>query len=478
MDMFDTITLDDSSMIRRTSDGYLVAAPRVARTGVQIYRGSEVGKPTMDTVRVFRPESAVFASDAMASLAYKPITDDHPPVQVTDKNWKKYAVGSAGGEIAKDGQFIRVPMMLMDGAAIKKVEAGKAELSVGYSCEIHWTPGEFNGEKYDAVQADIKANHIAVVDAARGGEKLRIGDAETTNSVGVSFDAYNSAVDWIAKGGINMTDALADGLPLAEVKDGSKGYPFGKQGTVYVSALRHNKADAAIAGDTDMVRACDALLKLVDTHGAKPPIERKTTMTDKTIMVDGISVITNDVGSQVIEKHIKQLGDSVSSLNKQMTDAAAKHTAELATRDTQIATLTTDGATKDAKIATLETQLKDGAMTPAKLDALVLERKGVADKAIAILGDKASVAGKTNTEIMKQVVDAKLGDKAKDWNEVQIAASFEALTADVKTTGVTDTARAFSTPPVQQVQDSAARYDARDKRLSDAWKGEAPAAKQ
>jgi hypothetical protein len=40
---------------RRRDDGYLVADARIARTGVQLYAGHEVGKPDMASVRVYRP---------------------------------------------------------------------------------------------------------------------------------------------------------------------------------------------------------------------------------------------------------------------------------------------------------------------------------------------------------------------------------------------------------------------------------------
>lgn len=43
------------SGVRRTTDGYLVAVAKVARIGVQDYLGSEVGKPEMPLVRVYRP---------------------------------------------------------------------------------------------------------------------------------------------------------------------------------------------------------------------------------------------------------------------------------------------------------------------------------------------------------------------------------------------------------------------------------------
>lgn len=174
----DTLVFDAKDM-RTTNDGYLTATPRVARTGIQIYLGSELGKTDMDTVRVYRPEAEVMHKDAMSSLAYKPITNDHPSERVTADNWKKYAVGQVGGDIARDGEFIRVPMSLMDKKTIDDVRSGKRELSLGYSSRLDWTPGKTpDGQDYDAMQTQIRINHLAVVDAARGGPKLAIGDKE------------------------------------------------------------------------------------------------------------------------------------------------------------------------------------------------------------------------------------------------------------------------------------------------------------
>lgn len=163
---------------RTTQDGYLVAAARIARTGVQTYRGAEMGRTDLAAVRVWRPEEEVFAADALASMAHRPVTLDHPAEPVTSANWKAHSVGQVGGEVARDGDYIRVPLVLMDHAAIDAVIAGKRQLSVGYVAEIDWTPGTTPaGEPYDAVQRRIRANHLAVVDAARAGPACRIGDA-------------------------------------------------------------------------------------------------------------------------------------------------------------------------------------------------------------------------------------------------------------------------------------------------------------
>lgn len=197
----------------------------------------------------------------------------------------------------------------------------------------------------------------------------------------------------------------------------------------------------------------------------------------KTRVIDGISVEMTDVAAQVVDRHIATLTAAVTDTQKRLDDATSAHATVLADKDKQIATLTTEAATKDAKIATLETQAKDSAMTPEKLDALVKDRAVIAGKAKAVLSSVVT-DGKTDGEIMRQVVDAKLGDKAKGWDDTMVKASFDTLTAAVKpadsATNMAAQQQAFSSAPAftDASTESEQRYAARDKKLQDAWKGD------
>ncbi|MCF3934338.1 DUF2213 domain-containing protein [Acuticoccus sp. M5D2P5] len=177
MQFTDAVTVSGA---RRRDDGYLVVDARVARTGIQTYAGLEVDKPDVPLVRVYRPEDEVFSREAMASFAHRPITNDHPAEPVSANNWKALAKGYSADEIARDGMFLRVPLMVADAATIAEIESGKRELSAGYTAVLDWMSGTTpDGEVYDAVQRRIRANHIAVVHQARGGAELRIGDADS-----------------------------------------------------------------------------------------------------------------------------------------------------------------------------------------------------------------------------------------------------------------------------------------------------------
>jgi len=474
----DRFAIDDGAKVRYTEDGYMTAAPRVARTGIQLYRGKEVGKPELDIVRIYRSADEVFNADSLHSFGHRPVTDDHPPVNVTAENWKDYAKGQLGGEVARDGQFIRVPMCMMDAATIGKFKGGKVELSVGYTCDIDWTAGEFEGQSYDGFQKDIRANHVALVKAARGGKDLRVGDG---TGVAPTQSAFIDGLRAIIKGDVDKSESLA-GVNGYLADASKKQYPFMLSGKVHLMSLRACKADAIAKGDGDILAAVDSMLSLIDdTTAVEDGNKERETMT-KMITVDGVSVeVMNDQAAQIIQKALTSATDAFNFEKKKKEEAEEEVKKKKDALDAAIASHATVITTKDAEIATLKTQVADNVMTPAKLDGLVKDRAVTAGKARALLGDKLMVDGKTDHEIRKQVVDLKLGEQAKAWSEDQVKISFDTLTADVKAidgtvSGVMDTARAFSAPAGTVQMQNDALYTKRDKALQEAWKGPAASA--
>lgn len=210
MHLQDKLTIDTK---RRTHDGYLTVNARVAKAdNVQTYLGSEVGRPELATVRVFRPAAEVFSADTMQSFAHRPVTLGHPSSGVSSKNWKDVAKGWSDGEVARDGDFIRVSMLLADATTIEAVESGTRELSMGYDCSLDWVSGVSpSGEAYDAIQRGIRSNHIACVQQARGGPELRIGDSANRKEQHMMTDAEQRAMRDSVKG---MPIELAAALPI------------------------------------------------------------------------------------------------------------------------------------------------------------------------------------------------------------------------------------------------------------------------
>ncbi|MDX0937415.1 DUF2213 domain-containing protein [Sinorhizobium medicae] len=204
---------------RRTADGYLVADVRTARTGIQLYAGHELGKPEMQVVKVYRPEDQVFGKASLGSYAHKPVTNDHPDEAVTADNWKALSVGQIGDEVARDGEFVRIPLIVMDGGTISEIEGGKRELSAGYTCDLAWEPGTTPaGEKYDAIQKDIRINHVAIVQRGRAGSEARIGDG--AGKWGVSPVNTQIADERIPK--MDLRKILVDGLTVETTDQGAQ----------------------------------------------------------------------------------------------------------------------------------------------------------------------------------------------------------------------------------------------------------------
>ena len=244
--------------VRRTEDGYLVAEARVARTGIQDYLGTEIdpdnehGLRDKPIVRVYRPESAVFHADAMQSYAYRPMTNGHPGGDgVNSKNWKDVAIGQTGGEVVRDGQFVKVPLVLMDAKAIDDYEAGKRELSMGYGAEVVFQDGvSLDGEQYDCFLGPMKMNHLSLEHRARGGEQLRIGDNKPKPP----------------KGGHDMADSLrkllVDGISIDVTEQGAQA----------IEKLNTKLADAATANKT-LADAHATAIALKDSELAKKDAE-------------------------------------------------------------------------------------------------------------------------------------------------------------------------------------------------------------
>jgi len=388
-------TLDASTTARICADGSLVAEVRGARTGIQLYSKSDTGAPADfagDSVRVYRPAEEVFSRDSLASFAAAPVTINHPSEMVDASNWKRHGVGEINGDIARDGEFVRVPLIVRDAAAVEKVRTTHKQLSMGYTCTLDWTPGTTpSGEAYDAVQREIRINHIAAVPAARGGPELKISDERTP--LHLLTDGIGDAKAWLKKA-IALHKKHMDGTAPTTG-------PAGEKSQMLMMEQMEN-ALAALDGESPASR-----MKM-DFNPKEPPMKIK--------IGDAEVDATNGEAVRI----------AVDGLNTKLADAQTRATKA----ETDLAAATTAVAAKDAEIVTLNQKLADSEITPAKLRD--------AAKAYANVCGKAKAVGVTFAEdadsdtIMKAVVDAKMGDAAKGWSADQIAASFAVLTKDAK----------------------------------------------
>lgn len=152
----------------KTPQGFLRVDAYLTRTGIFEYR------TPAGTRRELRRDADVFASRSLESFSLAPVTDDHPPEMLSPENAREYQRGQLGESVRRDGEFVRAPMLIVDASLIAKMEAGKLEVSCGYTCDLDETPGTFNGQRYDAVQTNIRGNHVAVVERGRAGSACSV----------------------------------------------------------------------------------------------------------------------------------------------------------------------------------------------------------------------------------------------------------------------------------------------------------------
>lgn len=170
---FDNTALTLGQNVKETKQGFLVIPAFTARTGIQRYRMADGSM-----LNEHRPDDEVFSEASMDSLRTAPVTNSHPSEMVNPKNAKELIVGHTDGAIEKvtgaEESYLKTNLVITHAEAIDAIRAGKAELSNGYHVDLDFTPGEYNGQRYDAIQRNIINNHIAIVWKGRAGAKVSL----------------------------------------------------------------------------------------------------------------------------------------------------------------------------------------------------------------------------------------------------------------------------------------------------------------
>lgn len=153
----------------RTDEGYIRADAVVTRTGVFLYRNADGS-----VRRELRHPDQVFEKASLDSMKLIPITNGHPGRLVNAESAKELGIGQTGENITIDGKYVMIPLAITAADGVEDVDAGKKELSLGYTVDLVKEDGIYNGERYDYRQTNIRYNHLAIVERARAGAEARI----------------------------------------------------------------------------------------------------------------------------------------------------------------------------------------------------------------------------------------------------------------------------------------------------------------
>lgn len=167
---FDSIPLSDTYF---TPEGYLIDHPILTRVGIFEYR-----RPDGSIRRELRLPEEVFAQESLASYKGKPVILTHEAGMIDSDNVQQEQIGTILSEGTQDGDNVRAQIIIHDA---RKLDYGLRELSLGYSLDLEEVPGEWQGQPYDAIQRNIRVNHLALVEKARAGDSARLNiDGEDT----------------------------------------------------------------------------------------------------------------------------------------------------------------------------------------------------------------------------------------------------------------------------------------------------------
>lgn len=346
-----------------------------------------------------------------------------------------------------------------------------------------YTAGELgltDRDPNEVIRVYRPASEVFAADSLQSAVRLPITlDHPVQNGRGVFVDAGNwrefsrgQTDDQVLRDGefirvpLRITDAEAVESVLADRKEFSLGYGAEirfEPGVVAEGEFKGQAYDAIAAGFRyNHLAACRAArggteLRIVDE---RPNPEGKM---PKIVTVDGLPVDVSDAAAA--EATIQKLVGDRATAQAEATDAKAN----LATANNTI-------AARDAEIVTLKDQVAAAAVTPKQLqDAAASYARTVT---------LAKALGATVTDAMdepavrKAAVSHKMGDRAANYNDDQVAAAFDALAAalpaNIATPPVTDSLRPVIgnlAPVGDAAAQAAAARDARRQRYETAHLG-------
>ena len=148
----------------------------ILKAGIFPYLGSEIGQGEPSRVyKVLRSEEELSKPETIKSFELVPLINEHFVLGELGTDTDDKPIDGIVGESIYFGAPYLKSNIKVFGKHIKKlIEVGKIELSAGYSCK--YIPVE-NNPDYDFIQTDIRANHLALVEAGRNGSDVAVQDA-------------------------------------------------------------------------------------------------------------------------------------------------------------------------------------------------------------------------------------------------------------------------------------------------------------
>jgi len=179
-----------------------IKANPISKVGIFDYSGMQVGdKETPDKIyKVYRPAEELGSEETINSFKLIPFVDEHTMLGDNGKPAEEKGVhGTTGEDVYLQDGVLYSNLRIFSNALKNLIEAGKQELSCGYSCDYDFTSGDFNGEHYDVIQRNLRGNHLALVQEGRMGKDVKVLDHKITFDAKELFMEENEEQEEVAK---------------------------------------------------------------------------------------------------------------------------------------------------------------------------------------------------------------------------------------------------------------------------------------
>jgi uncharacterized protein len=291
----DRIALDKESVRSYDQDGRLhITLANISKATVNPYYGFEIpgaDEAGLDPRKVYYllrdPQELAAAAETFNNI---PILSDHRPVSAENPE-KDIIVGSTGTDAVFKEPYLCNSLVFWDQQAIDDIESNaKRELSAAYRYVVDWTPGVYEGRRYDGRMTQLKGNHLAQVRDGRAGPDVVVGDSQPME-VNAMAQAVLSRRAMLAKG------ALFAGLTPLLAQDASPAQTMKDLNTILIGAASDNwktekpkiieavtrvfkprlAADASVGGLAKLLDHLDGEAATQAEPGAKPVAAAPTT---------------------------------------------------------------------------------------------------------------------------------------------------------------------------------------------------------
>ena len=154
----------------------------ISKVGVFPYSGQQISADLEPDkmYQVYRSEEELSHPETVESFKLLPWTDEHAMLGAEGEGMlpaeRKGIHGVIGENVYYEDGYLKGNIKIFSEKLAKLIQEGKKELSIGYRCLYDMTPGVYNGIKYDAVQRNIRGNHLALVGEGRSGPDVAVLD--------------------------------------------------------------------------------------------------------------------------------------------------------------------------------------------------------------------------------------------------------------------------------------------------------------